>query len=588
MLKSRITRHEWRNVALFALLIIVITTLPYALGYLKQDNQWRFSGFLFGVEDGNSYVGKMRLGARGILDFYLFYTPEPHASAPFVFLPYILPGWLVGRFITDHDPMLFQALTLTYHLMQIIFNLLFIVVLYRFIAVFIKQPRTRMLALILATFGGGFGWLLTFLGSTPAEFFIPEGFSWLILLGLPHLALARAALLGGFLFLFKGISQYSAGLNSEIDSLPRLRGRAREGVGGSLSTQHSALSTSSTSLSVLSTQYSVLAAACWLIVGLTVPFYLPIIYVILATWGLVLWIAQRRFPREFTITGGIAAVITLPLFAYFTYTFASNPIFAVWSSQNILQSPPPLDYVAAYILLVAFALVAGRWLWRKIAAKQSPYFALLMWPLVVPILVYLPLNVQRRMAEAVIVPLAILAAVGLRFLKRQPRWKRVYRPAVVVMCMSSAVFLLFMFFGVLSPSRPVFRPTAELATLNWLNNNAPADSVILTAFDTGKLSPSTDIDTGNLIPAYSNLRPYVGHGPETAHATDKDALTRRFFADEMTTDERRSLYSSVDIRYIFYGPLEKVLLIDASATPAWQSDAQKIYDTDGYQIWQIQ
>ncbi len=576
MVKVHITRREWRNVILFALLIIVITILPYALGYLKQDSQWKFSGFLFGVEDGNSYVGKMRLGARGLLDFYLFYTPEPHASAPFVFLPYILPGWLVGRFINDHDPMLFQALTLTYHVMQIIFNLLFIVVLYRFIAVFIKQPRTRMLALILATLGGGFGWLLTFLGSTPAEFFIPEGFSWLILLGLPHLALARAALLGGFLLLFKALNQ--------SQNLPPPQPSPVNEGGSSVNTQYSALSTSS---SVLGTRYSVLAALCWLIVGLTVPFYLPIIYVILATWGLVLWIAQRRFPREFVIAGGIAAVITLPLFAYFTYTFAANPIFAVWSSQNILQSPPPLDYVAAYILLVAFALVAMRWLWRKISTKQPQHFALLLWPIVVPILVYLPLNVQRRMAEAVIVPLAILAAVGLRFLKRQPRWKRLYRPAIVVMCLSSAVFLLFMFFGVLSPSRPVFRPTAELATLDWLNNNAPADSVILTAFDTGKLSPPTDIDTGNLIPAYTNLRPYVGHGPETAHATDKDALTRRFFADQMSADERHSLYKSVDIRYIFYGPLEQTLLTDTSSIPAWQSDAQKIYDTDGYQIWQI-
>jgi len=578
--KVHITRREWRNVILFALFIILLTTLPYALGYLKQDSQWHFSGFLFGVEDGNSYVGKMRLGARGLLDFYLFYTPEPHASAPLIFLPYILPGWLVGRFIDSHNPLLFQALTLTYHLMQIIFNLLYIVVLYRFIATFIKQPKTRFLALILAVLGGGFGWILTFLNATPAEFFIPEGFSWLILLGLPHLALARAALLGGFLFLFRALNKPSNDLDAASDSLPRLRGRAREGVGTSLSTQHSVLSTS-----------SVFAALCWLIVGLTVPFYLPIIYVILATWGLVLWITHRRFPREFVIAGGIAAVITLPLFAYFTYTFAANPIFAIWSSQNILQSPPPLDYAAAYILLVAFALISVRWLWRKLSSQYSAlsthHFGLLLWPIIVPILVYLPLNVQRRMAEAVIVPLAILAAVGLRFLKRQPRWKRLYRPSIVVMCMSSIVFLLFICLGAIGQSRPVYRPTAELAVLDWLNNNAPADSVILTAFDTGKLSPATNIDTGNLIPAYTNLRPYVGHGPETAHATDKDALTRRFFADQMPADERHALYASVNVRYIFYGPLEQILLTDKSTVPAWQTDADKIYDSDGYQIWQI-
>lgn len=569
-MNTRIASREWRNVILFALLIIVLTTLPYVLGYLKQDSQWQFSGFLFGVEDGNSYVGKMQLGARGLLDFYLFYTPEAHASAPLVFLPYIIPGWIVGRFINDHSAALVPALTLTYHLMQIVFNLLLIVVLYRFIAVFIKRPQTRFLALVLATLGGGLGWLLTLLGQSswlgtpPAEFFIPEGFSWLILLGLPHLALARAALLGGFLLLFKALSPFTPSETGEINPAPT------QGASSGI-------------------RYAVLASLCWLLVGLAVPFYLPIIYVILATWGLILWIGQRRFPRELLISGGIAAGITLPLFAYFTYAFSTNPIFAIWSSQNILQSPHPLHYVAAYGLLVACALIAVRWLWRKTqhSAFSTQHFALLLWPVVVPILVYLPLNIQRRMAEAVIVPLAILAAVGLRFLVRKPRWKRLYRPAVVVMCLSSVLFLVGITFGALAQSRPIFRPTAELAALDWLNNHAPADSVILTAFDTGKLSPTTNIDTGNLVPAYTNLRPYVGHGPETAHATDKDATTRRFFADQMTADERRALYGSVNIHYIFYGPLEQTLLASEKAVPEWQSDADKIYDTDGYQIWEI-
>lgn len=574
MLTTRITRREWRNVLLYALLIIILTTLPYAIGYSRQNSEWAFSGFLFGVEDGNSYVGKMRLGARGLLDFYLFYTPEPHATAPLVFLPYILPGWLVGRFVSDRDPALFSALTITYHLMQIVFNLLLIVVLYRFIAVFIKQPRTRFLALLLATIGGGLGWLLTLLGQTnwlgtpPAEFFIPEGFSSVILLGLPHLALARAAFLGGFLFLFKALeSPQSPGASQPI-------------------------------------RYAVFAALCWLVVGLTVPFYLPIIYIILAFWGLVLWIAQHRFPRELVIAGGIAAGITLPLFAYFAYAFSSNPIFAIWSAQNILMSPHPLHYIAAYGLIVAFAFIAGRWLWRKITKNDSlpvllprgragvggnnSFYGLLLWPLVVPILVYLPfLNVQRRMAEAVIVPLAILAAVGLRFLARQRVWKRLYHPAIVVMSLSTLLFFVGILFGALSQARPLFRPTTELAALDWLNNNAPAESVILTAFDTSKLEPKTDIDTGNLIPAYTNLRPYVGHGPETAHATEKDALTRRFFADQLTADERGDLYESVNIDYIFYGPQEQTLAVDMPVPLAWQADAEKLYDVDGYQIWQV-
>ncbi|HVU13414.1 MAG TPA: hypothetical protein VHD90_19180, partial [Phototrophicaceae bacterium] len=59
------SRSEWRNLLLLALAVVVITTAPYLLAWSKQGSDWKFSGFLFGVEDGNSYLGKMRLGAQG-------------------------------------------------------------------------------------------------------------------------------------------------------------------------------------------------------------------------------------------------------------------------------------------------------------------------------------------------------------------------------------------------------------------------------------------------------------------------------------------------------------------------------------------
>jgi hypothetical protein len=237
--------------------------------------------------------------------------------------------------------------------------------------------------------------------------------------------------------------------------------------------------------------------------------------------------------------------------------------------------------VLAYGLLVTCALIAVRWAWKKVSLTRtthitSPFVLMMAWPLVVPILVYIPLNVQRRMAEAVLIPLAILAAVGLRFLKRQPRWKRLGVPVTVLMCLGSFIFVL----GVTATALfniepPLYRPIAEGTALNWFNNYAPADSVVLASFS-----------TGNVLPAFTNLRPYVGHGPETVKAIEKTATVDRFFADEMSADERRDLYNSVNIRYIFYGPLEQTLF-KAESTPAWQTDADKIYDVDGYQIWEV-
>ncbi len=265
------TRHDWSNALLLAIFVIVITTIPYELAWSRtgdsiNPNLWQFSGSLFGVEDGNSYLGKMRLGARGEWNFSLFYTTEAHASAPLIFLPYILPGQIVGRFISDTDPALTPALIGMFHLMRIIFDTLLIVVIYRFAAAFLSRSRDRLIATVLALFGGGLGWLLSFTGQAqlPADFYIPEGFSFLILFGLPHLALARAALLGGLLALMHSLPNdhrrrgeaclaptISQSTISVLHTIPAQNGRAlspprimERGFGGEVSNYSGAISSS--------------------------------------------------------------------------------------------------------------------------------------------------------------------------------------------------------------------------------------------------------------------------------------------------------------------------------------------------------
>ena len=251
-----IPRREWARVIIYAALLLLVLSLPYWLAWANQGTDSVFSGFLFGVDDGNSYIAKMRLGALGRWDFSLFYTAEPHDSAGLLFLPYIVPGQLVGLFLDETDPALTGALIGTFHLMRIVFGGLLIAVMYRFIAVFVDDAGPRLLALVLATVGGGFGWLLVVAGadSPPPELFIPEGFTLQILLGLPHLALARAALLGGLLVI--------------MSCLDTVRWWPR----------------------------ALLAGLLWLLVGLAVPFYLVIIYAILGAWGLAAWVHQRAFP----------------------------------------------------------------------------------------------------------------------------------------------------------------------------------------------------------------------------------------------------------------------------------------------------
>jgi len=535
--QPRISRREWRTAVLYGLLLVGITTLPYVLAGIRAQDGWTFSGFLIGADDGFSYLAKMRLGARGLWDFYLFYTPEQGTAYPLLFLPYIAPGWLVGRFLSTADPALPAVLALVFHALRVLFDLLLIAVLYRFFAAFVRSPRVRGLALVWATLGGGFGWLLSpmgfgdWLGSLPPELFIPEGFTFLILYSLPHLALARAALLVGLLLV---------GNDSAAGRLRRM----------------------------------VLAGACWGLVGLAVPFYLTVIYAVLAAWGAAVWLLRRQFPFALLRQASGAVLLTLPLFAYYALVFSGDPLFARWSAQNRLPSPHPLQYLLAYSLILTVAAFGLRWALRR-ARIHAGAALLLGWPLLVPLLVYLPINVQRRLSEAVIVPLALLAAVGGRVLARRIG-RRVPRLLLVVASLSSAFLLLGGLFAALMLERPVFRPAEERAALLWMNTHLPADSVVLASFD-----------TGNILPVYTDLRPFVGHGPETLYSGDKKAQTELFFGGQMNAAERQALYTRFRIQAIVYGPLERALAPQGDIPPVWAGDGDLVYEADGYTVYRL-
>ncbi|MCH7663987.1 MAG: hypothetical protein IH859_09000, partial [Chloroflexi bacterium] len=91
------SHREKRWVFAWAILLAVITTIPYIMGFIGENENWLFSGFVYGVEDGNSYIAKMRLGASGAWLFRSPYTTQAQEGV-LAFLPYILLGKLaVGR-----------------------------------------------------------------------------------------------------------------------------------------------------------------------------------------------------------------------------------------------------------------------------------------------------------------------------------------------------------------------------------------------------------------------------------------------------------------------------------------------------------
>jgi hypothetical protein len=502
MAERRVAGNEWRWVAIATLLVLAASGLPYALGWWRSTPEMRFGGFLFGLEDMHSYLAKMRYGACDGWLCRLVYTSEPHEGA-LLFTFHLALGKLAAWLSGGGARVEAGPLIVAYHAARVVCGAFMLGVIYRFVAAFVRARALRRLAWTIAAVGGGLGWLpLLALGESarlPVEFYVPEAFSFLTVYGLPHLALARGLLILGWLALIRAV---------EADETHR----------------------------------AWLAGLAWFGMGVIVPFYAAVIGVQVGAWLLICALSERRI--EWRRVGLAAQVGMLPLVVliYNAWAFTTNPVFKVWSAQNQLPSPPPLDYILAFGVLIGLAAPAV-----PVMLRRAPRYRLLVsWPLAALLMAYLPINVQRRLLEGMIVPLATLAAAGLALLARRRRARAAAIGLLLALILPSTVILISG--GAWTAARagwPVFHPADELAALDWLRREAPLDEVALATFE-----------QANVIPAYAGLRVYAGHGPETVHSSEKRAQVEAFFGCGLSDAERRRLLTDGGVRYVLAGPRE--------------------------------
>ncbi|MFQ5613132.1 MAG: hypothetical protein ACE5H9_13465 [Anaerolineae bacterium] len=496
-----VTRNEWLWAAGVGLLLMALTSLPYLYGLSLSTPARQFSGFIIGVEDGNSYLGKMRMGAAGSWRFNLAYTPEPH---PGVYLYTFHLG--LGK--------LSQALTLPpawgYHLARLAGGMFLLLAAYRFVAEFVAPVPVRRLALWLVGLGSGLGWLVIATGwveriGLPLDIYLPEAFAFIILFSLPHLLFAQGLLLWGILSLLRAWQRGSWGL----------------------------------------------ALVSGLLFGLVLgiaAFYIAVIAAVLgATLAWRGWLA-RHIPWRAGLMAGLALLIASPVALYNAWVFSSIEAFQILGRQLVIRSPAPIHYLLAFGPLALLAVPGGLALWRSDRARSILPLA---WCLVTPLLVYLPFNLQRRLTMGVQVPLSILAALGAYHLlkggRRPRRWRLVAPLLVLFFSLTNLLLLAGSFGAVAGRAEPVFVPGDQARAARWLAEQA-AGAVILAAYE-----------TGNYLPAYADVRAFVGHGPETIRSDEKRALAARFFAGETDDAWRRALLAEYNVGYLYYGPHERAL-----------------------------
>lgn len=526
-----VTKEERRWLITAGLVILMITTIPYMAGYFQQGEDWRFTGFLFGLEDANSYIAKMLTGTYGS---WLFRSPYSTVRQIGVvaFLPYILLGKLA------YPPEAHDQLVVLFHFFRLLAGGFLIWTTYAFCSRFIEKVAYRRLASLMILLGGGLGWtsLLLNQGNTgwggSLEFYSPEAFGFLALLGLPHLAMARGLLLLGFIYFF-----------SSLQSDNRWNGAVKGGL-------------------------------CWFFLGFFQPLTIVSGYGILGCYFLIRFFHAGRSQWKLVLPdagkAALMAGIAAPWVLYNFLFFNADPYLKAWYAQNIISSPPVLDYLLSFGLFLMAGLPALLYILR---GKSEEYFILPAWILCAGILAYAPYNLQRRFIDGIWVALVVLIFISLAVIQR----KRINQMVMIVISLSSiapVLVMMVMSIGVLKPAEPVYRHTDEITMVYALEKHVSPGDVVL-----------TDYQTANSLPAWVPVRVIAGHGPESVNLSQSLSEVNDFFSGEKDIQWQSDFLQRNRVRYIVVSP---EMTGKADWQPVKNLPVKKIYDFREYRVYRVE
>lgn len=502
MVPREIENSEWRWVFISSILLLIVITLPFIIAYGLAGPDKLFMGMLINPIDGLSYLAKMQQGVDGSWLFHLPSTPDAHAGV-FLFTFYLSLGHLAS--LLNLPPITI------FHVMRIIGAMMMFFALYRFVADWTSSVEQRRITWSLAVLGSGFGWLAIAFGHvSPDVLLIPEAFPLQAAYANPHFPWAiAAALVAAHVLVVKCLMEDDVYPAPDIETLGLV--------------------------------------AATVLLATTSPFILLPIGI--GFGAMLIWLMwqRRELPLRELAWGSVVLIFGLPFIIYgFVATSAqNNPIFATWMAQNATPSPTIWDYLIAFAPLLLMAGIAIASLRRVF---QSGDVFLLGWLVSGIILLYIPINLQRRFVMGLIVPLSIYAGRGL-WRVIAPKFGRRRGLAVAL---SFALFMPTTIVAIVAPlvnglnlaesdGGLYFVNNSEIEAFQWLGRHAH-DSLVLA-------SPNV----GALLPVYG-VRVVYGHPYETVRADERAEEVLDFY---WGTD--CSVLATEKVDYVLVGPRERAL-----------------------------
>lgn len=499
-------RREVRFVFLLAALLLVWTALPELAGrLLAEPGAVPYIGGDNGVYFG--YIEQVRQGAWLFRDLYTT-EPQPYGLLNIFWLTLGLAGRVSGA-----------TPDLIFFLARLIFAPVVALAALFAAKTFLPDHADRRIALSLALFGAGIGaWVViarSLVGFPPAgdalpiDLWVPEMSVTLSALSTPHF-LASIAVIITIL-----------SLTCRFAQTPTLR----RALG---------------------------AAVLVLALGQFHTYYVPLVGAVAAAGMLALRPTGRRFWQSlgFLVLLAVAGVLGALPYAWLSATDLTTIL------RNATNRTPMLDWGAAvvgggfFLPLAVVGVVRG---WKE---RRPAWRFLCVWVAVQMVFIVMPLPWQRKMTEALIVPLAFLAAPELRRIARalavrMPASLAAIRPllagaALFVLFGGSTMMQMLIVAGPTMYSTPITPSPADMRAFAWIRGSMTADAVI-----------AATAERSNGIAGFTGRRVYAGHWSETVNIEMHLAALSWLGNGAVSDAARLRFLRHAGITHVYIGRLER-------------------------------
>lgn len=535
-----VTKNERRFVLWMIVVVIILTNAPYLMGLFKTPTNMIYNGAHFlDPKDYLFYYSKIEEVKQGNYLFRELYTSETQNIRTFNI--FWLSVGLLAKWFKLSGP-------LALHLSRLLLTPLAIIIFYLAIAYFIKEIKGRKIAFILLLFSSGLDVLTAgfFKNGSPIDLWVAESNIFFTLSHSPHFIASTCLIILIFLFF--------------LLSLDNQKWR-----------------------------YSLIAGGLALLLFQFHPYYFPTIFGVIAFYWLAKVIKDKKIYWFIIGQSLVIVLLSSPSLIYHFWLIKAEPIIAFRAMQNITLTPPFIYVVFGFglPLFLAFWGMAKLKKIKDAAANSNNLLFAACWLIGGLILIYIPLNFQKRLLEGLQFPMIILAALTLISFSRAEKVKRlinrinvrllVFFLFLLFFCLSSFYILIFDLVILSQSNNPEVKETFylsknELLAFDWLKNQTDFNAKILSVYYSGQN-----------IPAYTARKVYFGNYYETIFFESKKQEVTAFFHDN-NGEWRKNFLKKNQIDYLYYGPKEKA---SGSFEPPAKDYLKMVYSNDEVAIYQV-